>query len=104
MAARVLITGSRTWVNAAVIRDALLEVWGDGGAVLVSGGCPQGATGSRRCFGPAGAGGSSGIRHAGRLTDARRGSGVMPRWSCEALMSAWRLSGTARTGPATPPD
>jgi hypothetical protein len=43
MAARVLITGSRTWVNAAVIRDALLSVWGDGDAVLVSGACPRGA-------------------------------------------------------------
>jgi hypothetical protein len=30
MAVRVLITGSRTWVNAAVIRGALLNVWGDG--------------------------------------------------------------------------
>jgi hypothetical protein len=43
MAARVLITGSRTWVHAAVIRDALLSVWGDGDAVLVSGACPRGA-------------------------------------------------------------
>jgi hypothetical protein len=43
MAPRVLITGSRTWVNAAVIRDALLSVWGDGDAVLVSGACPRGA-------------------------------------------------------------
>jgi hypothetical protein len=33
MAVRALITGSRTWVNAAVIRDALLSVWGDGDAV-----------------------------------------------------------------------
>ena len=43
MAARVLITGSRTWVNAAIIRDALLSVWGDGDVVLVSGTCPRGA-------------------------------------------------------------
>ncbi|MBV9059875.1 MAG: DUF2493 domain-containing protein [Pseudonocardiales bacterium] len=43
MAARVLITGSRTWVNAAMIRDALLSMWGDSDAVLVSGACPQGA-------------------------------------------------------------
>ena len=37
MAARVLITGSRTWVHAVVIRDALLSGWDDGDAVLVSG-------------------------------------------------------------------
>ena len=43
MSARVLITGSRTWVNAAVIRDVLLSVWGDGDAVLVGGACPRGA-------------------------------------------------------------
>lgn len=43
MAARVLITGSRTWVNATMIRDALLSVWGDGDVVLVSGACPRGA-------------------------------------------------------------
>lgn len=39
---RVLITASRTWTHARVIRDALAEVWGDGQAVLVSGACPQG--------------------------------------------------------------
>lgn len=43
MAAQVLVTGSRTWVKAATIRDALLAVWGDGDGVLVSGACPQGA-------------------------------------------------------------
>ena len=42
MAVRMLITGSRTWVNAAVIRDALLSVWSDGDAVLVSGACLRG--------------------------------------------------------------
>jgi len=42
-ARRVLITGSRTWVHAGVIRDALLGVWGNGNAVLVSGACPRGA-------------------------------------------------------------
>jgi hypothetical protein len=40
---RILITGSRTWTNETVIRDALDEVWGDGRAVLVSGACPTGA-------------------------------------------------------------
>lgn len=40
---RVLVTGSRTWTNARVIRDALRSVWGDGNAVLVSGACPEGA-------------------------------------------------------------
>lgn len=40
---RVLVTGSRTWTSARVIRDALADVWGDGDTVLVSGGCPQGA-------------------------------------------------------------
>jgi hypothetical protein len=40
----VLITGSRTWTDRAVIRRALAEVWvGDPATVLVSGGCPQGA-------------------------------------------------------------
>lgn len=41
---RVLVTGSRTWTRAAVIRDALAAVWGDGARVLVSGGCPRGGT------------------------------------------------------------
>ncbi|MGH3923319.1 MAG: SLOG family protein [Pseudonocardiaceae bacterium] len=43
MAARVLITGSRTWTNTATIREALLAVWGDGATVLISGACPRGA-------------------------------------------------------------
>jgi hypothetical protein len=41
---RVLITGSRTWTDRAVIRRALAEVWvGDPATVLVSGGSPTGA-------------------------------------------------------------
>jgi len=40
---RVLVTGSRTWTDTGTIRDALASVWGDGAAVLVSGGCPRGA-------------------------------------------------------------
>ena len=40
---RVLVTGSRTWANPAVIRDALQQVWGDGSAVLVTGASPRGA-------------------------------------------------------------
>jgi hypothetical protein len=40
---RVLVTGSRTWTDEAVIARALGEVWGDGTSVLVSGGCPRGA-------------------------------------------------------------
>ncbi|MQA15592.1 MAG: DUF2493 domain-containing protein [Pseudonocardiaceae bacterium] len=39
---RVLVTGSRTWTRAGVIRDALAQ-WGDGTGVLVSGACPRGA-------------------------------------------------------------
>lgn len=40
---RVLVTGSRSWTDTATIRDALGRVWGDGQAVLVTGGCPRGA-------------------------------------------------------------
>ncbi len=40
---RVLVTGSRDWIDTATIRAALARVWGDGSAVLVSGGCPAGA-------------------------------------------------------------
>jgi hypothetical protein len=40
---RVLVTGSRTWIDTATIRKALNTVWGDGSAVLVSGACPRGA-------------------------------------------------------------
>lgn len=40
---RVLVTGSRTWTDTAIIRAALGTVWGDGTAVLVSGACPRGA-------------------------------------------------------------
>ena len=39
---RVLVTGSRTWTDQALIAAALREHWGDG-AVLVSGACPHGA-------------------------------------------------------------
>lgn len=39
---RVLITGSRTWTDTTVIREALAAVWGPG-VVLVSGACPRGA-------------------------------------------------------------
>ena len=41
-ARRVLVTGSRTWTDQAVIAAALREHWRDG-AVLVSGACPHGA-------------------------------------------------------------
>ncbi len=40
---RVLITGSRTWTDTTTLRDVLAGHWGDGRAVLVSGGCPTGA-------------------------------------------------------------
>jgi hypothetical protein len=40
---RVLVTGSRTWTDEPPIRKALAGEWGDGTAVLVSGGCPRGA-------------------------------------------------------------
>jgi hypothetical protein len=39
---RVLVTGSRTWTDEAVIAAALREHWGTG-AVLVCGACPRGA-------------------------------------------------------------
>lgn len=39
---RILITGSRTWADTTVIRDALLAVWHPD-TVLVSGACPRGA-------------------------------------------------------------
>ena len=39
---RVLVTGSRTWADEAVITDALREYWA-AGAVLISGACPRGA-------------------------------------------------------------
>lgn len=42
MGRRVLVTGSRSWEDRRVIRDALAEVW-DRDAVLVSGACPTGA-------------------------------------------------------------
>jgi hypothetical protein len=40
---RVLVTGSRTWVDAETIRGALRQVWGNGSGVLVSGACLRGA-------------------------------------------------------------
>ena len=36
-------TGSRTWTDETGRREALREQWSDGGAVLVTGACPQGA-------------------------------------------------------------
>jgi hypothetical protein len=43
MTRRVLVTGSRSWVNIETIRTALRAVWFEGPAVLVSGACPRGA-------------------------------------------------------------
>lgn len=47
MPPRLLITGSRSWKDRAVIRDALRAWWDSTGrdpeAVLVSGACPKGA-------------------------------------------------------------
>jgi hypothetical protein len=42
MVHRILITGSRTWTDTGVIREALAAVWHPE-AVLVVGACPQGA-------------------------------------------------------------
>lgn len=42
-ARRVLVTGSRSWTDADVIREALAEQWGDGTTVLISSACPRGA-------------------------------------------------------------
>ena len=39
---RVLVTGSRTWTDTSVIRDALAAVWHPD-TVLVTGACPRGA-------------------------------------------------------------
>jgi SLOG family YspA-like protein len=39
---RILITGSRDWIDRGAVRAALATVW-DPDAVLVSGGCPTGA-------------------------------------------------------------
>jgi hypothetical protein len=41
-ARRVLVTGSRTWTDTTIIRDALADVWHPD-TVLVTGACPQGA-------------------------------------------------------------
>jgi Ni,Fe-hydrogenase III small subunit len=41
-ASRLLVTGSRTWSDRRIIRDALAAVW-DPERVLVSGHCKQGA-------------------------------------------------------------
>jgi len=77
---RVLVTGSRTWTDTATVRTALASVWGDGDAVLVSGGCPRAArTGSRRA-GPTGAGASSATPPTGTGTGAAPGSPATPRW------------------------
>lgn len=40
---RVLITGSRTWLDVTAIRAALRSEWGDGTAVLVTGAARMGA-------------------------------------------------------------
>ncbi len=42
MTTRVLITGSRGWIDRELIRRALAEFW-DPDTVLVSGACPRGA-------------------------------------------------------------
>lgn len=39
---RVLVTGSRTWTDTSVIREALADVWHPE-TVLVVGACPRGA-------------------------------------------------------------
>lgn len=39
---RILVTGSRTWANTRIIRDALARVWHPNN-LLVHGGCPTGA-------------------------------------------------------------
>ncbi|MGH3979878.1 MAG: SLOG family protein, partial [Pseudonocardiaceae bacterium] len=43
MTRRVLVTGSRAWIDPVVIRTALRSEWSEGTAVLVTGCCPTGA-------------------------------------------------------------
>jgi hypothetical protein len=40
---RVLVTGSRTWIDEQAIAEALATHWHDGNALLVTGACPRGA-------------------------------------------------------------
>ncbi|MQA17862.1 MAG: DUF2493 domain-containing protein, partial [Pseudonocardiaceae bacterium] len=47
---RVLVTVSRTWTDWQTMRAALAEQWGDGTAVLVSGGCPRGDRDAERIW------------------------------------------------------
>lgn len=57
MTARILITGSRTWIDEVTINLALMDAHAEyPGATMVSGGCPSGADGIcelvwRMCWG-----------------------------------------------------
>ncbi|WP_197289114.1 SLOG family protein [Nocardia sp. NRRL S-836] len=71
MGLRILITGSRTWADRAMIRAALAEVWNPD-SVLVSGACPNGATRSARRAGAAGADDRAPSRGLRPLSPSRR--------------------------------
>ncbi|MGI8817454.1 MAG: DUF2493 domain-containing protein [Pseudonocardia sp.] len=99
---RVLITGSRTWTDVAVIRAALVQVWHPD-TVLVSGGCPRGADAlCEQCWQ---AWGGQVERHRadwarhGRAAGYRRNTHLV----AGAPMCAWRSSATTHPAPATPP-
>jgi hypothetical protein len=84
MSTRVLVTGSRTWVDADVVRAALAPHFGSS-AVLVSGACPRGADaiaeGIWRSWGRYGR--SAGFRRNAEMAQA------------QARTCAWRSSAPA---------
>jgi len=101
---RVLVTGSRTWTDTGTIRDTLASVWGDGSAVLVSGGCPRGADRlAEACWtrwgGHVERHPADWDRH-GRAAGYRRNTAMVNRGADLCLAF---LRGNSRAVPATPP-
>lgn len=100
---RVLVTGSRTWTDTAVIRAELARVWGDGDAVLVTGACPTGADAlAETCWrvwgGRVERHPADWVRH-GRTAGFRRNAAMVAAGAQMCL----RSSGTAPRAPPTPP-
>jgi SLOG family YspA-like protein len=93
---RVLVTGSRTWVDVETIRAALHQVWGNGSAVLVSGACPRGANRiAEQLWQQWGRPVSSGIPRTGHLGYWVRATRVSPtryRWHSAASPHGSRVS------------